>query len=71
MKRNVTPFDKALAGFDAAMKVAERRRHLKTKFGLTDPQIGLAVLARRKKSGPYGEVAKAVIAAKSRMKNGA
>lgn len=69
MKR-ATPFDKALAAFDDAMRVAEKHRHeLKTRFGFTDPQIGLAVLARRK-SNPYRELAKATAAAKSRMKNG-
>jgi hypothetical protein len=49
MKRP-TPFDVALAGFDKAMRVAEKHRHeLKSRFGFTDPQIGAAVLARRAK----------------------
>jgi hypothetical protein len=66
----MTPFNKALASFDAAMRIADRHRHeLKTRFGFTDQQIGLAVLARRK-TNQYRELAKAVVAAKQRQANG-
>jgi hypothetical protein len=63
--------DAALAGFDAAMKVADKhRRELKTRYGFTDKQIGLAVLARRK-SGPYRRLAMATLRAKTRMDDAA
>lgn len=66
--RAPTPFDTALAGFDMAMRVAEKHRsELKKRFGFTDHQIGMAVLARRNTGNPYRELAKAVIAAKKRL----
>lgn len=70
--RTPTPFAAALAGFDGAMAEAEKyRRELKTRFGFNDHQIGHAILARRKKElrGPYGGLAKAMHAAKQRMKS--
>lgn len=68
--RQPTPFNVALAAFDDAMKVAEiHRRELKQRFGFTDAQIGLAVLARRK-TNPYRELAKATLAAKQRQTDG-
>jgi hypothetical protein len=67
-----TPFDTALVGFDVAMRAAEKhRRELKQRFGFTDQQIGLAVLARRNPGGPYRQLAKATLAAKLRMKDAA
>jgi hypothetical protein len=71
MKRP-TPFDVAIAGFDKAMRVAEKHRHeLKSRFGFTDAMIGHAVLARRAKDrgGPMKGLAKATLAAKERMKS--
>ena len=70
--RTLSPFATALAGFDNAMAVAEKyRRELKTRFGFDDATIGRLVLARRGKArGPYGELAKATLAAKQRMGNG-
>lgn len=56
-----------LDDFGAAMAEAERhRKTLRQKFGLTDQQIGLMVLARRPKK-IMSDYTAAVIAAKQRL----
>lgn len=59
-----------LAAFSAAMDEAEKHRSvLRGRFGLTDQQIGFAVLARRgpKSRHPFAEYAAAVHAAQRKL----
>ena len=58
-----------LDAFGRAMEIAERHRTiLRKRFGLTDQQIGMMTIARRKRSA-MSEYARAVLAARQRMRN--
>jgi hypothetical protein len=58
-----------LDAFGRAMEIAERHRTiLRKRFGLTDQQIGMMTIARRKRSA-MSEYATAVLAARRRMRN--
>ena len=57
-----------LRRFDVTMARAEKHRKiLRDKYGMTDFQIGNAVLAQRKPRGPYHQLAAAVLAAKTKL----
>jgi len=61
----------ALDAFDKAMQIAERHRStLKQTYGLTDAQIGMMTLARRRKPrSAIGQFAAATLAAQQRMQS--
>lgn len=66
------PMLDALDAFDKAMQIAERHRStLKQTYGLTDAQIGMMTLARRRKPrSTMGQFAAATLAAKQRLEHG-
>jgi hypothetical protein len=58
----------ALDAFGAAMAEAEKhRKTLRQRFGLSDQQIGMLTLARRKRSSPMSDYTAAVLVAKRRL----
>jgi hypothetical protein len=73
MARTPNQLQASIAAFAKAMEGAEvHRKVLHQRFGLTDQQIGMMVLARRgvKSRHPYAEFAKAVHAAQKRLGRG-
>jgi hypothetical protein len=59
-----------LDAFGRAMAEAEKHRTiLRKRFGLTDQQIGMMVLAQRRKRGVMGDYKAAVLAAMQKMEN--
>jgi hypothetical protein len=59
---------KELDAFALAMAVAEKHRAiLRTRFGLTDQQIGMMTVARRKPRNVMSDFAVATLAAKTRL----